>query len=231
MTTRLPPPTRCSTSPACRASTRSGAEHVTPAVDALLARARADRRGGRRRRRARRPGTTSSSRSPTSLDRLERAWGAVAHLNAVVSTPALRDAYNGNLPTVTAFHTDLGAGPAPVRALQGARRARPSIATLDARAAQADRQRAARLPAGRRRAARRRQGALQGSRRRSSPTSSAQFDDNVLDATNDWALVIVDDEARSPAFPRTSSPRRARPPRPTARRAGSSRCACPATCR
>ena len=43
-----------------------------------------------------------------ALDRLDRAWSAVRHLNAVVSTPALRDAYNGNLPKVTAFYTDLG---------------------------------------------------------------------------------------------------------------------------
>lgn len=37
-----------------------------------------------------------------------RVWGPVAHLNAVVSTPALRDAYNACLPLVTEFHTELG---------------------------------------------------------------------------------------------------------------------------
>ncbi len=41
------------------------------------------------------------------LDRLDRAWGAVRHLNAVVNTPELRDAYNANLPKVIAFFTDL----------------------------------------------------------------------------------------------------------------------------
>jgi oligopeptidase A len=41
-----------------------------------------------------------------ALDRIERAWGAVHHLNAVVSTPPLRDAYHANLPKITAFYTD-----------------------------------------------------------------------------------------------------------------------------
>ena len=40
-------------------------------------------------------------------ERLSRAWGIVGHLNAVVNSPALRDAYNGMLPTVTAFWTEL----------------------------------------------------------------------------------------------------------------------------
>jgi oligopeptidase A len=41
------------------------------------------------------------------LDRLDRAWSAVAHLNGVVSTPALREAHKGSLPKVIAFHTEL----------------------------------------------------------------------------------------------------------------------------
>ena len=43
-----------------------------------------------------------------ALERLHRAWGAVRHLNAVVNTPELRDAYNGNLGKITSFYTDLG---------------------------------------------------------------------------------------------------------------------------
>jgi hypothetical protein len=34
-------------------------------------------------------------------ERLARAWSQVGHLNAVVNTPALRDAYNAALPKVT----------------------------------------------------------------------------------------------------------------------------------
>ena len=65
------------------------------------------------------------------------------------------------------------------------------------------RQRAARLPARRRGAARRRQGALKAVEEELAELS-AQFDDNVLDATNDWAL-YVDDGRSSPASPTTCS--------------------------
>src|ERR1700726_293706 len=82
-------------------------EHVGPAGDALIAEARAT---------IERVPTLPEAPSwdnflrPLSdtLDRLARCWGQVAHLNAVVNTPALREAYNANLPKVTSFHTDLG---------------------------------------------------------------------------------------------------------------------------
>lgn len=34
-------------------------------------------------------------------ERLARAWGQVAHLNAVMNSPELREVYNANLPKVT----------------------------------------------------------------------------------------------------------------------------------
>ncbi len=40
-------------------------------------------------------------------DRLGRAWGAVSHMNAVVDTPELREQYNANQPKLTAFFTEL----------------------------------------------------------------------------------------------------------------------------
>jgi oligopeptidase A len=40
-------------------------------------------------------------------EKLRRAWGVVGHLNAVVNSPALRDVYNGMLPTITQFWTQL----------------------------------------------------------------------------------------------------------------------------
>ena len=42
-----------------------------------------------------------------ATERLSRAWNVVGHLNAVVNSPALRDAYNGALPAVTQFWTEL----------------------------------------------------------------------------------------------------------------------------
>ena len=43
-----------------------------------------------------------------ATERLGRAWGAVTHLNAVISSPALRDAHNAALPKVTQFYTEVG---------------------------------------------------------------------------------------------------------------------------
>ena len=40
-------------------------------------------------------------------ERLSRAWGVVGHLNAVVNSPELRDAYNGMLPAVSEFWSTL----------------------------------------------------------------------------------------------------------------------------
>jgi len=40
-------------------------------------------------------------------ERLERAWGQVGHLNAVQNSPALREAYNANLPIITQYYSEL----------------------------------------------------------------------------------------------------------------------------
>ncbi len=41
-------------------------------------------------------------------ERLHRTWGQVSHLNAVMNSPALREAYNAQLPHITQYHTELG---------------------------------------------------------------------------------------------------------------------------
>jgi oligopeptidase A len=78
-------------------------EHISPAIDLLVAHARATADAIAT---DSRPATWDSVVAPQddALDRIERAWGAVHHLNSVVSTPALRDAYHENLPKITAFY-------------------------------------------------------------------------------------------------------------------------------
>jgi oligopeptidase A len=81
-------------------------EHVTPAVDTLLAQAREVVEE-----------VTADTGQPDwdnfvtplddSIERLRRAWGQVAHLNAVMNSPPLREAYNANLPGITQFFTEL----------------------------------------------------------------------------------------------------------------------------
>ena len=83
-------------------------EHVTPAVDTLLAQANAALEH------AVSPMVAAdydamSAVLDVATERLSRAWGAVSHLNAVADTPALRAAYTENLPKLTEFHTRLGA--------------------------------------------------------------------------------------------------------------------------
>ncbi|MBP6862010.1 MAG: M3 family metallopeptidase [Neisseriaceae bacterium] len=41
------------------------------------------------------------------FERLERVWGVVSHLNSVVNTPELRDAYQAMMPEVTTFFTEV----------------------------------------------------------------------------------------------------------------------------
>ncbi len=172
-------------------------EHVTPAIDFLVAAARATMEAvatdtG--------PATWDTVAEPMadSLDHLERAWRAVHHLNAVVSTPALRDAYHANLPKITALHTDIAQDSRlfdRYRALAESR----SFASLDPARRRAVtnelrdfRLGGAELPT------------AQKSRFKAVEEElaelSARFDDNLLDATNAWAL-YVDDRAELAGVP------------------------------
>jgi len=164
-------------------------EHVSPAVDALIAQARitVDR-------------VATLAATPTwdnfvepladAIERLGRAWGQVSYLNAVVNTPALRDAYNLNLPKVTAFYSDFGQderlfaryralAEAPAFAgLDGAQRRLIDNALRDFRLSGAElaSDRKARLKEVDEELA----------------TLAARYEDNVLDATNAWELLIDD---------------------------------------
>ncbi len=105
-------------------------EHVSPAIDALLAQADAALESvvG--------PDVPAdydalSAVLDVATERLGRAWGAVSHLNAVADTPALRAAYTEDLPKVTEFHTRLGANEA-LYAKYKAIAASPAAASLPA---------------------------------------------------------------------------------------------------
>lgn len=43
-----------------------------------------------------------------TTERLSRAWGTVNHLNSVLNTPELREIYNQNLPKVSLFWSEMG---------------------------------------------------------------------------------------------------------------------------
>lgn len=81
-------------------------EHVTPAIDQLLATNESliERLGQEPA-----PATWQSFVAPLDdgNERLGRAWGQVAHLNAVMNTPQLREAYNSNLPRISHYYSGL----------------------------------------------------------------------------------------------------------------------------
>jgi oligopeptidase A len=82
-------------------------EHIGPAVDHLIAEGRVtiERLATRDA-----PPTWDDFVEPLddANERLARAWGQASHLNAVVNTPQLREAYNAALPRVTQFFSEQG---------------------------------------------------------------------------------------------------------------------------
>ena len=171
-------------------------EHVTPAIDVLLAEAEAAVK-------------TAETVAPVGWDnfvtplddateRLYRAWGQVTHLQAVVNTPELREAYNANLPKISRFGSAVAQNPA-LYAQYKALAASPEAAGFDeARAKALDnalrdfRLGGAELDeAGKVRFAQL-QEELSG--------LQAKFSQNVLDATDAFAL-HVEDEAELSGLP------------------------------
>jgi oligopeptidase A len=83
------------------------AEHVAPAIDALIAEGNATIER-----------LASTDRAPTwegfveplddANEKLSRAWSQVSHLNAVMNSATIRDAYNAALAKVTQFYTAQG---------------------------------------------------------------------------------------------------------------------------
>ncbi|HEY6043685.1 MAG TPA: M3 family metallopeptidase, partial [Nitrosospira sp.] len=82
-------------------------EHITPAIGELLADSRAILAGVRN---DAAPPSWHNFVEPLedANERLSRAWGQVSHLNAVANSPELREAYNTNLPLVTQYYAELG---------------------------------------------------------------------------------------------------------------------------
>jgi oligopeptidase A len=165
-------------------------EHVTPAIDALLEQSRA---------------VVAALEAPAdsvtwdnfvapledATELLGRAWGIVSHLNNVVDTPELRATYNDNQPKVTEFWTAV----AQNEALFGkykALRASAEFATLSParqriidNAVRDFRMGGAELPADKKE----RFAAIQ----EEHAAVSTRFSENVLDATNDYKLLVADE--------------------------------------
>jgi oligopeptidase A len=175
-------------------------EHVEPAIDQLLAESRA---------RVKQLLADNSHYTWDNLvdpleamdDRLNRAWSPVSHLNAVVNSEPLREAYNACLPKLSEYATEMGQNEDLFRAfrqiaeggeydkMDTAQRKIIDNALRDFRLSgvQLDRGKRARYKA-----------IMQ---ELSSLTS--KFSDNVLDATNAWHRQVTD-EALLAGLPETA---------------------------
>jgi oligopeptidase A len=133
-----------------------------------------------------------------ATEKLGRAWGVVNHLNNVVDTPELRAAYNENQPKVTEFWTALAQNEA-LFAKYTALRGNPDFVTLSParqkiieNALRDFRLGGAELPEQKK--------ARFAEIQELHAAVSTRFSENVLDATNDYKLV-VEDEAELAGLP------------------------------
>ncbi len=171
-------------------------EHVVPAIDALLERARA-------------AVAAVSTGAPSTydgalgaLDRatepLSRAMGLVSHLESVVTTPALRAVVNEVKPRVSEFYASIPLDPALWKAIEGYARTPDAAALTGPRKRHLDktlddfRRAGADLPD-------------EGKQRLLAidvgfTRITQRYSENVLDATNAWELVI-DDEKKLAGLP------------------------------
>ncbi|WDZ97395.1 M3 family metallopeptidase [Herbaspirillum sp. WKF16] len=172
-------------------------EHVTPALDTLLA----DAARLVTELEAPMPAVTwDNFVEPLeyATEKLGRAWSVVGHLNSVMDTPELRATYNENQPRLVEFWTGLGQNLAlfeKYKALQ----ASPAFAQLSAarrkvvdNAVRDFRLSGAELPDDQKERfaeIQEKQAAL-----------TTRFSENVLDATNDFGL-FVEDEAELSGLP------------------------------
>lgn len=162
-------------------------EYVTPAIDQLLADARA---AVTRAEAADTPAEWDAFVAPLddANEKLGRAWGQVSHLHSVMDSPELREVYNANLPKITVYYAELGQNEALFAKFK-ALKASPGYAALSAprkkiveNELRDFRLGGAELPADKKARFMQVQEEL--------AQLSAKFEENLLDATNDYHLVI-----------------------------------------
>ena len=124
-------------------------------------------------------------------ERLHRAWGQVGHLNAVMNSPELREAYNASLPQITQYHTELGQHEGLYKKFK-ALRSSAAFATLSAAQKRIIDNEVRDFRLGGAELAADKRPRYTEIRDRLSMLGS-RFSDNLLDATNAWSHFISDE--------------------------------------
>jgi oligopeptidase A len=162
-------------------------EHVTPAVDQLLQHNRETVEQ-----------VLSNNAAPTwenfvlplddANEKMSRAWGQVSHLNAVMNSAELREVYNENLPKITQYYAELGQNLALFAKYKSLRQSKEYESLSAARKKIIEnelrdfRLSGAELPDEKKARFLEIQEALS--------SLCSRFSDNLLDATNDYSLLI-----------------------------------------
>jgi oligopeptidase A len=166
-------------------------EHVAPAIDQLLAE-----------NRALIARLLSDTAPPTwdafvlpmedANERMSRAWGPVGHLNAVMNSPELREVYNATLPKITQYYAELGQNLALFVKFKALRNS-PEFAGLSAARKKIIENELRDFRLGGAELPDDKKARYLEIQERLSELSS-RFSDNLLDATNDYTLVIENKE-------------------------------------
>ncbi len=169
-------------------------DHVAPAIDQLLAE-----------NRALIARLLSDRAQPTwqnfivpmenANERLSRAWGPVGHLNAVMNSPELREVYNAMLPKITQYYAELGQNLALFGKFKVLRNS-PEFAGLNAARKKVIENELRDFRLGGAELPEDKKARYLEIQERLSKLSS-RFSDNLLDATNDYTLIIENKDEMS----------------------------------
>ncbi|NNM80869.1 MAG: M3 family metallopeptidase [Gallionella sp.] len=124
-------------------------------------------------------------------EHVSRAWGPVGHLNAVMNSPELREVYNATLPKITAFYAELGQNLALFEKFK-ALRSSPEFGGLSAARKKIIENELRDFRLGGAELADAKKARYLEIQERLSELSS-RFSDNLLDATNDYTLLVTDE--------------------------------------
>ena len=131
-------------------------------------------------------------------EKMSRAWGQVSHLNAVMNSAELREVYNANLPKITQYYAELGQNLALFAKFKALRASREYDALNPARKKIIENELRDFRLSGAELAEDKKARFLEIQEELS--TLCSRFSDNILDATNDFSL-LVEDQAELSGIP------------------------------